>query len=202
MSMSQTMKARWASGLILIGLAVGMLGSFANAQELEPQRQPGDYFWLEVTSGTVGAVAGGFLTAYAVTGIDPLSIFLPCGDGVGSFICSIWKGIAILAFLIGAPVGGAIGVVISGAFNRVQGSILKAFTGAIAGAAVGFIILQAGLIEPLKLVNPGLIFLFYASSVALGATYGYNLHATIELAVLSPTNQGLVLIGLKASLSI
>lgn len=37
---------------------------------------------------------------------------------------------------------------------------------------------------------------------ALGATFGYNLNATVEPVVLSPTKQGLVLVGLKAHLSL
>ncbi|MBI1743956.1 hypothetical protein HYR54_12955 [Candidatus Acetothermia bacterium] len=199
--MSQTMKARWASGLILVGLAVGILGSFANAQELEPQRQPGDYLWLEFASGTVGALAGGFIAVYAVAGFVP-NLYDPCENQLGYLTCGLGALRALLVVLVGDAVGGAVGVVMAGSFKHVRGNILLAFTGAIAGEAVGLAILHTGLIDPLLRANPVFIFPFYAFFVALGATYGFNIHATIELAVLSPTNQGLVLIGLKTQVGI
>ncbi|MBI1743955.1 hypothetical protein HYR54_12950 [Candidatus Acetothermia bacterium] len=204
--MSRGIQRQWVAGLILVGLAVGTLSFFVNAQEIEPKRQPSDYFWIEVVSGTVGALAGGFVTAIA--GVAISAYLYPCTNRLDFLTCSFGQLlIAGIGFLIGAPVGAATVVIIAGSSKRVRGNILLAFTGAIAGEAVGlFILCEAIRLFPYLFsgngILPVLTILSVVVSPALGSTLGYNIHATVEPVVLSPTSQGLVLVGLKASLSI
>lgn len=203
--MFRAIEARLVVGLILIGLGVGAFEVFTDAQEIE--RQPGDYFWQEVSSGTVGALAGGLVTAIAGVAIAGYLYGSPC-NGYFGLTCRLpILEIAEMAFLIGDVVGGAVGVFMTGSFKRVQGNILLAFTGAIAGAAVALVTL--GAIEffsgmPLSIASIIILIIapFLPLSTALGATLGYNINAKVEPVVLSPTNQGLVLVGLKTQLSI
>jgi hypothetical protein len=199
--MFTAMQKHWVAVLILVGLAVSMLPLFVNAQELKPQKQLSDYLWVEVASGTVGAVAGGFIAAYAVSGVNPFQLFfLPCGEGLGSLICGAYKAMAFLGFLIGVPVGSTLGVGIAGSFNHVRGNILLAFGGAIAGEALGFSVLNAasGLLSGFSGEGRVLVILStLVLSTVLGTTYGYNINATLEPVVLSPINQSLVLVGVK-----
>jgi len=194
MLMFRAIETHFVVSLILIGLAVGALPVLVQAQEREPQ--PGDYFWMEVVSGTSGALAGGVIIAYA--GVAVVGYLYPCKNQTAFWGCLVGAVlVAEMAFLIGTPLGAATVVVMAGSSKRVRGNILLAFTGAIAGEAVGLVLGVPGFFSNFVLINP-VILPVLAISTALGATFGYNLNATIEPVVLSPTNQGLVLVGLKA----
>jgi hypothetical protein len=199
--MLKTTQEHWMVGLILVGLSVGMMEIVAQAKELALLGQPGSYFRSEVFAGTVGALSGGFITAIA--GVVILSYF---SDNLcpGAQILTCHLSLLLVAgpaFLIGAPVGGTLGVAMAGS-RYIQGNIGLAFTGAILGEAVGLLILGAtvflsgGTISVVQL----LIYPFAVSYfTAVGATHGYNFNAIIEPFVSSPTGQGLMLVGLRTS---
>ncbi|MBI1743954.1 hypothetical protein HYR54_12945 [Candidatus Acetothermia bacterium] len=187
--MFRTMQKQWVAGLILVGLAVGTLSLVAHAQEREPQ--PGDYYLIEFISGSLGALlgvgsAGLLVAAVAYVLFPPL---LSCDERCR--IAAQW--IRDIVFLIAIPVGGTAGVVMAGSYRHVRGNALATFAGAIIGEMVG---LSIAFLSIGTLLDP-VILPVLALSTALGATLGYNVNATVEPVVLSPTNQGLVLVGLK-----
>ncbi|MBI1744891.1 hypothetical protein HYR54_17750 [Candidatus Acetothermia bacterium] len=80
-----------------------------------------------------------------------------------------------------------------GSYRHVRGNTLAAFAGAIIGEMVG---LSIAFLSIGTLLDP-IILPVLALSTALGATFGYNVNATVEPVVLSRTNHDLVLIGLR-----
>jgi hypothetical protein len=199
------MQKHWVVGLILVGLAVGTLGGRAQTKELAPLGQPGSYFRSEVSAGTVGALAGGLASAIAGLVIVDYLYGPLCEGGLGFFglTCRLpILEIAGVAFLIGDVVGGVIGVAIAGSYTHVQGNIRLSFTGALGGAAVALSLLGATVFfsgGTIAMVHV-LIFPFLVSYfTAVGATLGYHIDASVEPIVLSPTGQGLILVGFRTS---
>jgi hypothetical protein len=175
----------WVVGLILVGLAVGTLSLFAQAQEREPQ--PEDYYLIEFISGSMGALFGGggaMLIAYGIAYLL-FSPLYPCDQNCR--ITEEW--IFTIAFWGGIAIGGTYGVVGAGSYKNVRGNTLAAMAGAILGEAVG---LSIGFFSSGSLDHP-VIFPLLVLFSALGATIGYNINATLEPIVLNTTSQGLIL---------
>jgi len=175
-------QAHWITSLILLGFAVGFIPTLVQAQAPEPQKQPSDYFWYEVSSGTVGALAGGFVTAMASLVIVDYLYDHPC-SGLLFFgmTCRIdIVAVAGTAFLIGNVIGGTIGIVITGSLKRVRGNVLMSIVGAMAGAAVtlltlGTIEFLSGMALSVASIVVLIIPPFLPFATALGAALGHVL---------------------------
>lgn len=171
-----------ARGLGRYALAAALAFLSIGEPEVHAERppQPTDYLVIEFIFGLQGALLGGSAGFYGT--YLTLSIVQPCPpDQPERRACEL--GISLISLIVGPnlgiPPGAAfLGVSVAGAIVGVQGNLLWAFVGSIAGTLMGLALAGNWVLEPTDfslIVNP-------VTMAALGATIGYNIGATIEAA--------------------
>jgi len=138
---------------------------------------PSAFFGYEVLGSWLGAVGGGvggFLLGFFIcmAGMDTNS------DAYAGLACLIGGG--GIGYLVGTPLGAMSGAAVVGGMNHVRGNLLLSTLGGVAGEGAG--VFGIGVLAGVGL-DSDLGGVAYLAGVplfsALGATWGYNVGATI-----------------------